>query len=156
MTDGIVVSEVGIEASREIADLESASFDGPWSREALAALLGDGLTRAWVARSADGVVGAAVLRVVAGEGELLRIAVRPDERQRGIGSRLLGDVVSAVADGCPHGIHLEVRASNVAARRLYARHGFVESGRRRDYYQAPQEDAVLMHWLPNDSASDTA
>lgn len=156
MTDGIVVREEGVEASGEIADLESTSFDGPWSLEALATLLGDGQTRAWVARSTSRVVGAAILRVVAGEGELLRIAVHPAERQRGIGSMLLGTVVSAVADACPHGIHLEVRDSNGAARRLYARHGFVDSGRRRDYYQSPREDAVLMQWRPLDTPRHSA
>ena len=94
-----------------------------------------------------------MLRVVAGEGELLRIAVHPDTRRQGVGRALLRAVLSAVADACPLGVFLEVRASNVAARHLYAREGFVEHGRRRDYYHAPREDAILMHWRPAERSS---
>lgn len=148
MADGIVVREAGLEASRMMADLESVSFDLPWSVEAVRALLEDGLTRAWVARSSGRVVGGAILRVVAGEGELLRIAVRPEARRHGVGRAILGVILSAAADACPLGVYLEVRASNVAARTLYARVGFVDHGRRRNYYQDPIEDAILMHWRP--------
>ncbi len=143
-----VVREVGVEAAGALADLEATSFDVPWSTEALRDLIEDGLTRVWVALDGGLVVGGALARVVAGEAELLRIAVRPGQRRQGVGRHLLRHVLSALADACPGGIHLEVRASNVAARHLYAREGFVEQGRRRDYYQAPREDAVLMQWRP--------
>ena len=156
MADGIVVREAGLEASRMLADLEFASFDLPWSVEAVRALLEDGLTRAWVARSSGRVVGGAILRVVAGEGELLRIAVRPEARRHGVGRALLGVILSAAADTCPLGVYLEVRASNVAARTLYARVGFVDHGRRRNYYQDPIEDAILMHWRPAGVLSGTS
>lgn len=145
---GLVVREAGPEACDALATLEAASFDVPWSADALGELLADGLTRAWVGEAAGGLCGAGLLRVVAGEGELLRIAVHPADRRHGVGRALLRAILSAAADACPYGIHLEVRASNVAARHLYARQGFVDHGRRRDYYQAPREDAVLMHWRP--------
>lgn len=148
MGEGVVVREAGVEASDALAELESVSFEVPWSAAAIRALLQDAHTRAWLARTAGRVVGGVVIRVVAGEAELLRITVHPDARRRGIGHALLGVVLSAIADACPHGVYLEVRASNVAARHLYGRHGFVDHGRRRDYYQAPREDAVLMHWRP--------
>ena len=146
MTGDLVVAEAGADALPALADLEAVSFEAPWSADALAALLDNALTRAWTV-SRDGVVlGGALVRVVAGEGELLRIAVRPECRQQGVARRLLKAIMSALADACPEGVHLEVRASNVAARHLYAGEGFVEHGRRRDYYQAPREDAILMHW----------
>ena len=146
MAEAIVIREVDGEACEALATLEAASFDVPWSADAVRALLADGLTRGWVARVSGRVVGGALVRVVAGEGELLRIAVHPEAQRQGVGSALLGAVLSAVADACPIGVHLEVRAANVAARRLYARHGFVDHGLRRDYYQAPREDAILMYW----------
>ena len=57
---------------------------------------------------------------------------------------MLIELVSTAREvGCPD-VLLEVRQSNGAAQRLYARHGFVPIGRRRRYYQAPPEDAVVM------------
>ena len=144
----VIVRETGIEAGAAIAALEAACFDAPWSIADLRSLLDGGLARVWTAGSSTDVVGAAVLRIVAGEGELLRIAVHPERQRQGVGRALLRAVLSAGADACPLGVHLEVRASNGAARRLYEREGFVEQGRRRDYYGAPREDAVLMHWRP--------
>ena len=154
MTPPFIVRESGPGASAVVAALEIASFDAPWTDAAVRTLLDGGLTRVWEARMSDAVVGAALLRVVAGEGELLRIAVHPDVRRQGVGRILLRGVLSAIADACPLGVYLEVRASNVAARQLYARAGFVESGRRRDYYEGPREDAILMHWQPVMPASD--
>ena len=145
---GLTMREVGREAGADLADLEASSFEVPWSADAVGALLADGLTRGWIAEAEGRTRGAALLRVVAGEGELLRIAVHPEDRQQGVGRALLQAVLSAAADACPLGVYLEVRASNVAARHLYARHGFRDHGRRRDYYQSPTEDAVLMQWRP--------
>jgi ribosomal-protein-alanine N-acetyltransferase len=149
MTTPVAIREVGTEACAAVAAIEAASFDVPWSVTAVGALLEDGLTRVWEARTSTGIVGMALLRVVAGEGELLRIAVHPEVRRQGLGGALLKAVLSAIADACPLGVFLEVRAANVAARRLYTREGFIESGRRRDYYQAPPEDAIVMQWRPD-------
>ena len=154
MTTPVTVRETGAEDGPAIAALESVCFDAPWSIAAVRSLLDDGLTRVWVARTSSEIAGAAMLRIVAGEGELLRIAVHPSVQRQGVGRALLRVVMSAVADACPLGVYLEVRASNVAARQLYAREGFVEGGRRRDYYEAPREDAILMHWRPAAEASE--
>lgn len=151
---GASAYEAGTEASPALAIVDAACFDHPWTTEAVRALLDGGLTRVWLVRTAAGeVVGGAIVRVVAGEGEVLRLAVIPEARGQGIGGVLLQAIMSAIADACPHGIHLEVRASNVAARQLYAREGFVEGGRRRDYYEAPREDAVLMRWQAPEGAA---
>ena len=76
--------------------------------------------------------------------DLLTIATIPAARGRGIASLMLTELVSTAREvGCPD-VLLEVRQSNEVAQRLYARHGFVPIGRRRRYYQAPPEDAVVM------------
>lgn len=76
--------------------------------------------------------------------DLLTIATVPAARGRGLASRMLAELVdTARRAGCPD-VLLEVRQSNETAQRLYARHGFVPIGRRRRYYQAPTEDAVVM------------
>ena len=76
--------------------------------------------------------------------DLLTIATIPAARGRGIASLMLTELVSTAREvGCPD-VLLEVRQSNEVAQRLYARRGFVPIGRRRRYYQAPPEDAVVM------------
>ena len=76
--------------------------------------------------------------------DLLTIATVPAARGRGIASLMLTELVSTAREvSCPD-VLLEVRQSNEAAQRLYTRHGFVPIGRRRRYYQAPPEDAVVM------------
>ena len=76
--------------------------------------------------------------------DLLTIATIPAARGRGIASLMLAELVSTAREaGCPD-VLLEVRQSNETAQRLYTRHGFVPIGRRRRYYQAPPEDAVVM------------
>lgn len=76
--------------------------------------------------------------------DLLTIATVPAARGRGIASLMLTELVSTAREvSCPD-VLLEVRQSNEAAQRLYTGHGFVPIGRRRRYYQAPPEDAVVM------------
>ena len=76
--------------------------------------------------------------------DLLTIATIPAVRGRGIASLMLTELVATAREvSCPD-VLLEVRQSNEAAQRLYTRHGFVPIGRRRRYYQAPPEDAVVM------------
>lgn len=74
------------------------------------------------------------------EAEILDLAVDPAHRQRGIGSRLL----KAFLAGRRGRVFLEVRPSNVAARRLYEHFGFTEISRRAHYYRSSSEDAIVM------------
>ncbi len=75
-----------------------------------------------------------------GDAELLRIAVSPEFRRRGIGGMLL----ESLSNEIPGNIFLEVRASNEGARALYRSFGFTEDGVRKNFYKEPREDAILM------------
>lgn len=82
-------------------------------------------------------------RSVAGEAELLTLAVAPEARRQGLGARLLQDfAVTSRARGAEDAF-LEVAADNAGAIALYAGHGWENAGRRRNYY-APGLDALLM------------
>lgn len=82
-------------------------------------------------------------RAVAGEAELLTLAVAPEARRQGIGAALLADfVVASRARGATDAF-LEVAADNAGAIALYASRGWAAAGRRRNYY-APGIDAILM------------
>jgi ribosomal-protein-alanine acetyltransferase len=85
-----------------------------------------------------------VARRIASDIEILNLAVRPEARRRGMGSELLRE---AFAWGKSLGVNsalLEVRETNLAALQFYARHGFKAVGRRKQYYVAPAEDALVL------------
>ena len=82
-------------------------------------------------------------RVVAGEWEIENIVVTEEMRRRGIADELLREFVRRARTQNATAVWLEVRESNVPARRLYEKHGFHESGRRRGYYGNPAEDAMV-------------
>jgi ribosomal-protein-alanine acetyltransferase len=91
----------------------------------------------------DGVAGFVIAREVAGEWELENIVVAPRLQGRGIGSALLGELCDRVRSAGGTKLLLEVRESNAAARRLYESQGFNVTGRRKNYYSNPEEDALL-------------
>lgn len=80
---------------------------------------------------------------VVGEWELENIVVHQQIRQKGIGTCLLEELTSVAQASQSGQIFLEVRESNTAARRLYEKAGFTETGLRKRYYSNPVEDAVL-------------
>ena len=122
-----------------VAELERTCFTVPWSRNALAEELDNALSAFLVALDEEErVVGYAGLQVVLDEGYITNVAVRPDCRRR-------GDVFERFAEGNHLAfLSLEVRASNYAAIALYGQHGYRGVGRRRNYYEHPKEDAVIM------------
>lgn len=84
-----------------------------------------------------------IARVVREEWEIENIAVAGPARRRGLGTRLLGEFLDLARAKGPAAVFLEVRESNHAARALYEKWAFLESGRRRRYYDDPDEDAIL-------------
>ena len=83
-------------------------------------------------------------RIIAPEGEIYRVAVDPEYRQRGIGYRLLDYAMRTSRGDGLETTFLEVRVSNIAARNLYTAYGFREVSIRKNYYKNPTEDAVIM------------
>ena len=90
------------------------------------------------------VQGFLVAQTVGGEWEIENLAVDPDARRRGLGTRLLGEFLDYAKAHGAAAVFLEVRESNRAARALYEKWAFVEAGRRSRYYQGPDEDAVIL------------
>ena len=118
---------------------------GGWTRQQLAEELTRAQSQVLVAELDGAVVGHAIGWSVAGDTEVMELAVHPDARRRGLGRALLRALLGACGGGPAF---LEVRASNAAALALYAREGFAQSGLRRAYY-ADGEDAVLMTRPPD-------
>ena len=127
-----------------VAELERLCFATPWSEAMLAEELYNDTASFIVAEGEDwSVLGYAGLHVILDEGYIDNVAVRPDCRRQGIADRLL-DVFCRFGEEKLAFLTLEVRPSNEAAVALYRKHGFQEAGRRRDYYEAPKEDALLL------------
>lgn len=128
----------------QVAALERACFSRPWSEESLQAELWNDSAVVIVAEGEDGsVLGYAGLQTVLDEGYINNVAVDEKFRRQGIADELIKAFVRFGEANLAF-LTLEVRASNAPAIALYAKHGFTEAGRRKNYYEAPQEDAVLM------------
>lgn len=127
-----------------ILTIERASFPDPWTAGQLEEKLLAPDALFLVAELEARVLGYGIVQRIAGEGELYNFAVAPEVRGRGVGTRLLEKLLRRGASAELSQIHLEVRAGNSAARRLYAAAGFLPVGVRKAYYRRPREDAVLM------------
>ncbi|HUJ95697.1 MAG TPA: GNAT family N-acetyltransferase [Terriglobales bacterium] len=84
-----------------------------------------------------------IARAVGADWELENIAISGSARRRGLGTRLLGEFLDQVRAQSATSVFLEVRESNLAARKLYEKWAFVETGCRPNYYQDPAEAAIL-------------
>ena len=129
-----------------LEQLERMCFSRPWSKKMLAEELDNQCAAFLVAvePETEKAVGYAGLLVVADEGYMTNVAVDPSCRRQGVAAQLL-----QVFDNFAKGNHLafltlEVRPSNAAAIALYEGFGFREVGRRRNYYDLPKEDALIL------------
>lgn len=128
-----------------IMRIEEACYDFPWSP----VIFNDCMRVGYCCRTAvvEGqVAGYAILSFGAGEAHLLNICVDFDWQGRGVASALLDDIVKAAANLGAATLFLEVRPTNLPARRLYRSRGFREIGVRRQYYPAQdgREDALVL------------
>ncbi|HET9399712.1 MAG TPA: GNAT family N-acetyltransferase [Candidatus Acidoferrales bacterium] len=122
-----------------------AKCDGAarWSAGSIAAALKAGAI-CWIAERDRGLAGMILIRLAADEMEILNLGVSPQDRRKGIATRLL---MQALRHGAQHGVtraYLEVRSKNEAGRNFYAANSFRADGGRENYYTAPSDDAILM------------
>jgi [ribosomal protein S18]-alanine N-acetyltransferase len=127
-----------------VVAIEHAAYSVPWSETTFRGLLRRRDAELVVATVDDHVVGYAVFWCVVDQGELGNVAVIGSARRRGIGELLVAEIIERAARRRVREVFLEVRPSNLTARRLYERFGFEPVGRRRNYYQEPVEDALVL------------
>lgn len=138
--------------SREYAEgvenLENATSSPPWSLESLFRSFSreGGRERSLflVAVSGGRVCGFIGARMVLDEGEILKLAVAPENRRQGLGQMLLDRALSEMREAGVSRVSLEVRASNRAAIGLYEKNGFRQGHIRKSYYKSPPEDAIIL------------
>ncbi len=139
------IIKAGISHIKDIVRLESEIFSDAWSEDAVRSLLVSEFSYSFVALRDGEMVGYFLGSCIVPEGEIFRIAISPQHRRRGIGYRLLSEVISNGRKDALELFFLEVRSENDGARCLYRSLGFVEDGIRRAYYKNPNDDAILMH-----------
>lgn len=123
----------------DMATIHAACFTTPrpWNATEITAFLNSPLC--FVLHEPEGFL---IGRVVAGEAEVLTLAVNPKARQRGTGGRLVDQfLIEARARGA-ESVFLEVSDQNLPAQSLYARKGFGQKGKRSGYYQTPEGNRV--------------
>lgn len=132
----------------EVYTIEQAVYPHPWSRGNFIDSLSSGYS-AWTLRDGDQLIGYFLLMTVLDEAHLLNVSVATSRQGQGLGRYLL-DKVAACARGLgAQSVLLEVRPSNSRALAVYARYGFVEIGRRKNYYPAHdglREEAIVMRY----------
>lgn len=130
-----------------VVAIERASYSMPWSDATFRGLLRRRDAEMVTAESGGRVVGYAAFWCVVDQGELGNVAVSSEWRGHGLGARLVEEILRRASLRGVREVFLEVRPSNAVARQLYERLGFRPVGRRRNYYQAPVEDALVLRHL---------
>jgi [ribosomal protein S18]-alanine N-acetyltransferase len=142
------VSEAAIRLmeSRDIPAILQIQANSPeaaqW-RESAYEKIGLAGENCWTAERHGILVGFLVARSVAGEMEILNLAVARNARRKGFAGALLQEAFRWGKENDVDRVFLEVRASNSAAREFYEARGFVRSGIRPNYYRDPVEDALV-------------
>ena len=130
-----------------VVAIERASYTMPWSEATFRGLLRRRDAEMVSAESDNTVVGYAAFWCVVDQGELGNVAVAEQWRGQGLGARLVEEVIRRAGRRGVREVFLEVRPSNIVARTLYERMAFSPVGRRRNYYQAPVEDAIVLRHM---------
>ena len=128
----------------QLEELENACFSIPWTQEQLMSQLPDESHVFLTAVEGERVLGYVGMMCVLDEGYISNVAVAPTYRRRGLGDRLICELMERAKTRGLAFVTLEVRESNAPAIALYAKHGFRPAGLRRNYYEKPRENAVLM------------
>ena len=136
-----------------VTDLESRAYAQPWSSKVFTDELGQAGRTYLVIEDEHEVLGYAGLMVVGDEAHVTTVVVHPDRREDKLGTRLMLALVAAAKQANARSLTLEVRASNIAAQRLYQRFGMAPVGVRKKYYK--DEDAMIM-WVHDIDGEDFA
>ena len=140
----MILREMLVEDLDQVMEIEESLFAVPWTREGYFTFLTRENSMFLVVEEKGEILGYCGLLMVLDEGEVTNVSVRRDRQREGIGNFLMESLIRLSREQGIRMIHLEVRAGNETAIRLYERLGFVRDGLRKAYYTDPVEDAILM------------
>lgn len=128
----------------DVLEVSSLSLKETWSKDSYSKELENPMAKYLVAEVNNKVIGFAGLWTIFDEGHITNIAVHPDYRGNGIGSKLMKSLIDNSHSWYINSLTLEVRSSNTIAQNLYKKYGFKEEGIRKNYYSDNKEDAIIM------------
>lgn len=150
----MILKALGPDDLTAAARIHAAAFDSPWSAQVLADLLTSEGGFGLVAEEAT-PCGFILCRALAGEAEILTLAVHPDQRRRGLGRDLVIAAIARALDEAIEALFLEVAVDNPAAMGLYLSCGFRQVGRRKGYYRRADGQAIDALVMRRDLGQDS-
>lgn len=142
----MILREMTVDDLDAVMEIENELFHMPWTKEGYFTFLTRKDAMFLVVEEKEKILGYCGLLMVLDEGDVTNVAVRKDRQREGIGHFLVESMLRLSSDMGITKVHLEVRAGNETAIRLYSRLGFERDGLRKKYYTDPVEDAILMTW----------
>lgn len=140
----IIIRTMQPDDLEQVCEIEKDNFSLPWSEKSFLESMERDDTVFLVALARGEVAGYIGCYCIAGTGEITNVAVKASQRRKGIGAMLLEKLYEEGAALDTQEFFLEVRESNEAAIGLYSRQGFIKEGIRKNFYEKPLENAVIM------------
>lgn len=140
----MLIREMTLQDIPAVAEIEKACFSLPWSEQSLIDSVTREDTMFLVCEEEQNIVGYIGMYLSFDEGDITNVAVAPAYRKRGYGEAIVSKAIELAKEKQLEMILLEVRVSNAPAISLYKKMGFEEIGIRKNFYEHPVEDAMIM------------
>lgn len=140
----VQIREMQLDDLEGVMEIENDNFSKPWTETGFFSFLIRNDTLFLVAEEEEKILGYCGVVMAADEGDITNVAVSKQYQNQGIGRMLVGELIQRTGELGVARLFLEVRSSNQPAIHLYRKMGFEENGMRKNYYEAPVEDALLM------------
>lgn len=141
---GYEIIDASLAHVEQLEELEKTCFSMPWTKDFIVSQLPDDRHIFIAAVEDEKVLGYVGMMYIIDEGYISNVAVAPEHRRQGIADALILELLSRCLSLDLSFVTLEVRERNAPAISLYEKHGFSPVGKRKNYYDFPKEDAILM------------
>lgn len=140
----IEIRQMQLDDLEQVMEIENENFSVPWTETGFFTFLIREDTLFLVAQEGEKILGYCGVVMVQDEGDITNVAVKKNRQNQGVGKKLMEELVKYTEQEGVTRLFLEVRASNEPAIHLYQNMGFVQTGIRKNYYEEPREDGIMM------------
>lgn len=140
----MIIREMQIDDLEQVMVIENENFSSPWTETGFFSFLIRQDAMFLVAEEDEQILGYCGVLTVLDEGDITNVSVDKKRQGQGIGRALVQGLIEKTRETGVTTLHLEVRESNASAIALYTKMGFEKIGVRKNYYESPMEDGILM------------